>query len=826
MKARASKSSFRHSRLWPAAALILIALLVSTISRINGLETWVYDFFQRYQYKTASDEIVLVTLDSRAEQYKDVWSGSRFSQLTSLFNDYGAKLVVATQPLTILDAQAESQILALAKLQKLANSVESVSGEFVPLAGQIEELQRNYDARNDFIGQMAKSDNILLSGYVTNINIEGSSSANCANHAVNLKGTEPESMRKSRRIRHISVPPEDVCKAVRAIGFTNYWPDPDGITRWAELVVNADGIYLPSLALAAKSAMSSDNNGIIIAAPNAVYLQDTITYTDNGFRLLNRYYNGTLEDPAFQKVTLSSVHSGQVDQAIFRDRIVLIGESDVASMPGLATPVNANMSPLEVTATSLSNLIESDFLLRPEWLSNFEIGTLLAIWFLILLWMPNMPTIGAALTGLVLATLLLMIEAWFLVSEGIWVQFASAGVFAAVAVWTMHIWNMATIRQQRAVKQPLRPVRAVTTKKESQLDLEFSVLRQQAPTDQTKGRLYKIAQMHGRAREFARAEQVLMHINRLDSNYKDVQQLLEKLSGARQRKPKRRKTPATSGTLDRRKLGRYEIDRVIGRGAMATVYLGQDPAINRKVAIKAVALAREFDEDALENARLQFRREAESAGRLNHPNIITIYDAGEDDDMSYLAMEFFEGESLLERAQPDNLLPAKRVLELGARAADALHYAHNQKVVHRDIKPANVLYHAGTDTLKLTDFGIARLTDNSRTKTGVILGTPSFMSPEQLSAAAITGQTDLYSLGVTIYQLLTGNAPFRADSIPKLMDKIVNEDHIPVCQVRKDVPECVDTILNKALAKAPEDRFATGHEMAVALRECAKNFLD
>ncbi|HJP05623.1 MAG: serine/threonine-protein kinase [Gammaproteobacteria bacterium] len=815
----------RPSSLWPAAALILIALLVGTISQINGLETWVYDFFQRYQYKAASDKIVLVTVDSRAEQYKDVWSGSRFSQLASLFNDYGAKLVVATQPLTIMDAKAESQILALAKLQKLADSVESVSGEFVPLVGQIEELQRNYDARNDFIGQMAKSGNILLSGYFTNINIEGSSSANCANHAVNLKGTEPESMRNSRRIRHISVPPEDVCKAVRAIGFTNYWPDPDGITRWAELVVNADGIYLPSLALATKSAMQGNNDGIVIAAPNAVYLQDKITYTDNGFRLLNRYYNGTLENPAFQKVTLSSVRSGQVDQAIFRDRIVLIGESDLASMPGLATPVNANMSPLEVTASTLSNLIESDFLLRPEWLSNLEIGTLLAIWFLILLWMPNMPTIGAALTGLVLATLLLMIEAWFLISEGIWVQFASAGVFAAIAVWTMHVWNMATIHQARTIQRPVRPISTITTDKQGQLDLEFSVLRQQAPTDDTKEQLYEIAQMHGQARKFARAEQVLKHIAKLDPNYRDVAQLLEKLSGARKKKaPARRKTSATSGSLNRRKLGRYEIDRVVGRGAMATVYLGRDPAINRKVAIKTVALAREFDEGALRDARLQFQREAESAGRLNHPNIITIYDTGEDDDVSYLAMEFFEGMSLLEHSQPDDLLPAKRVLELGARAAEALYYAHKQKVVHRDIKPANVLYHAATDTLKLTDFGIARLTDSSWTKTGIILGTPSYMPPEQLSGDGVTGQSDLYSLGVTLYQLLTGSVPFRADSIPELMDKIINEDPIPVCQLRKDVPECMDEIINKALAKDPGDRFTTGHEMAVALRDCAKNF--
>lgn len=743
MNARASKSYSRPNRLWPAAALLLIAVVIGTVGRINGLETLIYDNFQRYQYKAASDEIVLVTVDSRAEKQKDIWNGVRFIEVASMFNDFGAKLVVATQPLAIEDVPDETQIAALAELQKHASRVASLSDELGPLAGQLADMQRRYKDRNTVVSQLTESGNILLSAHFTNIVVENSLPTNCEVHAVNLKGTDPESLRRIRRMRHISVPPKDICNASTAVGFTNYWPDPDGTIRSTELVVNADGIYLPSLALAAKAAIDGDNQDIIIAAPNTVYLQDQITEAGRGFQLLNRYYVGTLDEPAFKKVTLNSVLSGQVEPDLFRDRIVLVGESDTASMPGLATPVNDNMSPLEVTASSLSNLLEADFLVRPDWLNNLEIGMVFMIWLLVLLWMPNMPTIGAALTGFVLATFVLSIEAWFLVSEGIWVRLATAGTFAAVSVWTMHVWNIAAPRQQRAVKRPIKKIDPVSTNKLEELDLKFSVLRQQAPTDDTKQQLYEIAQLHGRAKEFARAEQVLLHISKLDPNYKDVEQLLEKLSGARKRKPTPRKTLSPREVGDRRKLGRYEIDKVIGRGAMATVYLGRDPAINRKVAIKTVALAREFDEEALKDARLQFRREAESAGRLNHPNIITIYDAGEDDDVSYLAMEFFEGVSLLQYTQSDNLLPPTRVLELGARSAEALHYAHKQNVVHRDIKPANILYHAGTDSLKLTDFGIARLTDSSRTKTGIILGTPSYMSPEQLSAVGVTGQSDL-----------------------------------------------------------------------------------
>jgi serine/threonine-protein kinase len=219
-------------------------------------------------------------------------------------------------------------------------------------------------------------------------------------------------------------------------------------------------------------------------------------------------------------------------------------------------------------------------------------------------------------------------------------------------------------------------------------------------------------------------------------------------------------------------------------------------------------------------------REAESAGRLNHANIISIYDVGEDNDVAYLAMEYFEGKSLHHFAQPGALLPPQWVLELGARAAEALHYAHSQNVVHRDIKPANIMYNANNDSLKLTDFGIARLTDTSRTKTGIILGTPSYMSPEQLAGNPVTGQSDLYSLGITLYHLLTGAPPFRADSIPKLMDKIVNERHVLLTTQRDDLPACVDEIFDTALAKDPGDRFANGRAMALALRDCCSSFAD
>lgn len=269
-------------------------------------------------------------------------------------------------------------------------------------------------------------------------------------------------------------------------------------------------------------------------------------------------------------------------------------------------------------------------------------------------------------------------------------------------------------------------------------------------------------------------------------------------------------------------LGRYKVEREIGRGAMAVVYQGRDPKINRVVAIKAIALAREFGDEELDEARRRFFREAESAGRLNHPGIVTVYDAGEDHDLAYIAMEYLNGEPLSEQTSSSSLLPASTIVELLARVADALGHAHRQNVVHRDIKPANIMFDSANDGLKITDFGIARLTDSGTTKSGIVLGTPSFMSPEQLEGRTVQGSSDLFSLGVSLYQLLTAQLPFRADSMTGLMFRIANEAHPPVRTVRPDLPGMLEAIVTRALHKRADERFQTGVEMATALRDCTR----
>ena len=250
------------------------------------------------------------------------------------------------------------------------------------------------------------------------------------------------------------------------------------------------------------------------------------------------------------------------------------------------------------------------------------------------------------------------------------------------------------------------------------------------------------------------------------------------------------------------------------------VYLGRDPKINRVVAIKTMALSQEFDEEEIADVKARFFREAETAGRLNHPNIVTIFDAGEEHDLAYIAMEFLKGKDLVPQTKPDALLPLPQVASIVARVAEALAYAHGNNVVHRDIKPANIMYEPTSDQVKVTDFGIARITDSSKTKTGMVLGTPSYMSPEQLAGKKIDGRSDLFSLGVTLYQLCCGKLPFTGESMAQLMFKIANERHEDILGVRPDVPPALAAVIDRALAKDVAQRYQDGNEMARDLRSC------
>jgi serine/threonine-protein kinase len=272
--------------------------------------------------------------------------------------------------------------------------------------------------------------------------------------------------------------------------------------------------------------------------------------------------------------------------------------------------------------------------------------------------------------------------------------------------------------------------------------------------------------------------------------------------------------PQAKATLAPPDLRSFELGAEIGRGAMAIVYKATQRATGRQVAVKRLALSREFSAEDLADVRERFMREARAARALEHPDILQVVDAGQDGKDAWIALEYVLGRDLSQFTRAGQLLPVREVVQLGVRLARALHYAHSQGVVHRDIKPANVMLDRVNGSLKLMDFGIARVGDGSRTRTGLVLGTPSFMSPEQLSGLTVDGRSDLYSLGVLLYQLLTGALPHQSDSMARLMQQIATEPAADVRTHRPGLPESLALVLAVALEKRPELRYPSGEQMA------------
>ena len=263
-------------------------------------------------------------------------------------------------------------------------------------------------------------------------------------------------------------------------------------------------------------------------------------------------------------------------------------------------------------------------------------------------------------------------------------------------------------------------------------------------------------------------------------------------------------------------IGRYQILEEAGAGAMATIYRAHDPEIDRTIAIKVLKQGIGAGEEDL----ARFMREARAAGALTHPNIVTIFDVGRFDDAPYLSMELLEGDTLEDRLHSGRTFSVREVLELAIDLARALHYAHDQGVVHRDMKPSNILFAPSTGKAKIADFGIARLESTeelAKTQSGVVFGTPRYMSPEQASGFDTDGRTDLFSLGVMLYEMLTGTKAFDAPTTTSLLLQIVQDQPRSFKDVQPKVPTGLQKVVMKLLAKEPDKRFQTGNELAEAL---------
>ena len=354
---------------------------------------------------------------------------------------------------------------------------------------------------------------------------------------------------------------------------------------------------------------------------------------------------------------------------------------------------------------------------------------------------------------------------------------------------------------------------------QGKLDAAYALFKQCKYSEKIVYLLTNLAQDYEIINQHGKAKKVYTHILTLQPDNSLAQSKVPDKVKKPVAKPVK-KAPITESSLFNE---RYEIIKNIGKGTGSTIFLAKDYHNDKQyVALKILEI--NYDEkNALETELLaRFMREADTAASLHHKNIISIIDSGHANNVAYIVMEYIRGKSLNEYSQPKALLPRELIIDLIAQCADGLHYAHEKGVIHRDVKPANILYDHAAACAKLGDFGIAHIANSTQTLAGSFLGTPFYMSPEQFSSVDVDARSDIFSLGATLYRLLTGVPPFSGRSMARLMHKIVNEPHQNILEIRPDLPKNLVNVVEIALAKNPNDRFANAAEFSMQLRQCSE----
>lgn len=845
------KKSFWKADWFPGLVISVVIFFTAGSGVMQSLEYDAYDIgLKLMPARTANDQVVVIGIDARSISKFGNWPWPR-----SVVADL-VKKVADENPKTIgvaIDLSEPQNTLGLKYVKRFRKIYDEVEEENLDrvfardYVGLLQEAEYGLNTDRLLASSLRKTRNVVLAVpyRFRGVPSEGQNLPGYLTNSVLPKLPFPNTLSNSLlpAIFHnmaipsatvINLPLQRFGKVVKNVGHARTSGFTDDTVHTENLVIEYRNNILPSFSLmlaALGNGMTLDD--IYVVKNQGVRLADRLIDTDQELRLLPVFYEGKDGKTAFDVTSFYDVYTGKVASDKFRDKIVLIGQTEGNGVEPLSIPGGAVMAPINFMANSVSNMLNGDYIKRPAWTGWVE---LLAI-FLVASFLMSVLSRVRIVTGVVLSIVLLLVmfnaEIMLLVTQGIWVKLmvpVAQLMFGLVLVSTIRLFeeNIAGWRSETADSNKML---GLTMQSQGQLDMAFEKFRK-LPVDETAMELfYNLGLDYERKRLFAKAGSVFRYIADYDEGFRDTK---KRILSNREMEGRMVQTAVgnnvNAGTIvldnaaiEKPQIGRYEISREIGRGAMGMVYLGEDPKINRTVAIKTMSFSQEFEEDRIDEIKDRFFREAKTAGRLNHPNIVTIYDVGEEEDLAYIAMDYLEGEDMSNFTTQDSLLPIEEVFFVIGKVAEALTYGHTQGVVHRDIKPANVMYDRENKTVKVTDFGVACLTDASRTKTGTILGTPSYMSPEQLAGKKVDGRSDIFSLGVMFFQLVTGELPFVGESMATLMYKISNEKHPDIRMFRPELSSCISKIIDLALQKDAEQRFQNGEKMIRTMLKCQEH---
>ncbi len=832
---------------WMVGAAVTVFFVFITVTGIldftDSIERKTFDLRAKIAAPSERNpdiEIVAITDDDLSELGRFPWPRDVIAQGIQNLSKAGARVIA----MNILFPEPETTE-GLQTVQQLRKRYEAYGlaqqGPGLNFYKELSEAEDDLDNDRKLYEAMKDAGNVVLPVYFDTLSTGRDSETPdfMTRHAYhNIRGLDdPWALSSVIWLDKVKPLLPAFAEAASGIGHLNLFSDPDGSIRDQVHVIGyLKKTFFPSFSMAiAKAFKGLSNEDIIVNLGQGIRIRTSpsastlVPVRGRQMATLINWNQGP--NKAFHRTPFSKVFRNEIRTPLFRDKIVIIGPVAPGIADRFVTPISGQLSGVEVVANSVANILNNRFFSRPGWIGFVELGALLLFGLFLMVFLPKLRAGMGALTTLALFLGYAGIGIVLFYSQDVWLRITPAVLLLAVGyvlVISKHFFITERTKEKvEADSVETNKMLGLSFQQQGMLDLALEKFRK-IPVEEEGARelLYNLGLDFERKRQFSKALATYKLIVEDGKNFKDLDERIPRLKGAEATMifgagggghPGDIGT-TISGMDTKPTLGRYEVSEELGRGAMGVVYKGEDPKIHRTVAIKTVRIS-DFDEEMVEEMKERFFREAESAGLLTHPNIVTIYDAGEEHDLAYIAMEFLEGtdlESLVKQGKP---LPMMQALSIVSQVGDALSYAHEKGVVHRDIKPANIMRLKGTNTVKVTDFGIARITSSSKTKTGVVLGTPSYMSPEQVAGKKVDGRSDIFSLGVVLYEMLTGQKPFRGEDMTSLMYQIAREHHPPPRSINSKVPPVVERIIDKALEKDVEQRYQKAGQLSEHLKK-------
>ncbi|MFC1891557.1 CHASE2 domain-containing protein [Thermodesulfobacteriota bacterium] len=832
---------------WLIGAVVTIFFLFITLTGMfdftDALEMKTFDLRAGLAAPETSNpdiELVVISDDDLAELGRFPWPRNILAQGIDNLSLAGARVIALN--VLLMEPEDSSGLKAIKGLKDSFDELGlAQKGKGLDYYKILLETEKDLDNDAKLYNSIKKAGNVVLPVYFDTMSSSNDKEAPEFVYTHNFKSTKGtgDDWLVSSLPWYSKITPilPSFAEVAAGVGHNNLFPDADGyIRKQIHVLGYLNEHYFPSYPIAIVKAFKGlDDEDISVSLGQSIDMKISPSLTIK-VPVTGRYMSTLISwnkgpEIAFHQTPFSKVYNNEIQTSLFKDKVVIISPTAAGIVDQWVTPVSGTLPGVEIVANSVANILNQRFLSQPAWVNMLELAMLLIFGLFITVALPRMKAGTGAFTTLVLFLACGIAGFVLFLSNDIWFRMSPPMlllILGYILVISKHfLVTEMTKDKVEADSVETNKMLGLSFQQQGMLDLALEKFTKVPSEEGGKDLLYNLGLDFERKRQFSKALSTYNMVIEDGQNFKDLDERIPKLKGAEATMifggggggSHPGDIGATISNMDTRPtLGRYEVVDELGRGAMGIVYKGEDPKIHRTVAIKTVRL-NEFDEDVLDEMKERFFREAESAGLLTHPNIVTIYDAGEEHDLAYIAMEYIKGGDLEDYTEKENLFSLRETLSYVSQVAEALDFAHSKGVVHRDIKPANIMLLKETNEVKVTDFGIARITSSSKTKTGVIMGTPSYMSPEQVAGQKVDGRSDIFSLGVVLFEMLTGQKPFSGNDMTSLMYQIAKEEHPSIKEINPGIPQIIEKIIDKALAKDQDKRYQKAGTMAEHLKK-------